>query len=165
MNNIFYTGPKLADLHEQYAKQGRIDEHAPITTTSTITINAPVERVWQQLVNLAEWPTIDPNFRNVHLTSGVTPDADFRFTLRNFPIKAKFALVEPPHRLAWTGVSLWFQAVDLHILEPLTNELTRHTIQESFAGVLASVLMSRDQLRQQHEQWLHAFKRAVEVYR
>jgi hypothetical protein len=33
MNQLLYRGPAIEALHQQYAKQGRIDERAPVATT------------------------------------------------------------------------------------------------------------------------------------
>jgi hypothetical protein len=162
MRQILYSGPSLERLHEKYAKKGQIDEKAPIKTFSNVYIDAPVERVWELLVNLPSWPTIDPAFRDVRLESDVTVDARFHFVLNNFPIHAKFAIVNPNRELTWTGVSLWFKAVDRHVLEPTPDGGTRHYLAESFAGVLASLFISSDQLKKQHQKWLLAFKQAAE---
>lgn len=159
---LFYKGPTLATLHEQYAKSGQIDEQAPIKTRSEIEIAAPIEQVWQLLTDLTEWPTIDPAFRNVRLTAPLAVDADFSFELHHFPIRAKFAKIAPYHELVWTGLSLWFKAVDVHQLEMLANGNTRLVIAESFAGVLAPLFISKTQLQKQHDQWLRAFKYTVE---
>ncbi len=162
IKRIFYSGPSFEILHEDYAKQGRIDEKAPLKTATDIRIDAPVEQVWAQLINLSDWPAIDSSFRNVQLEPTVRVDADFKFVLNNFPIKAKFAVVTPNRELTWTGVSLWFKSVDLHVLEPTEDGGTRLYIAESLAGVLASLVMSSEQLRKQHETWLTAFKHAIE---
>jgi hypothetical protein len=159
---IFYTGPSLERLHQEYGKQGRIDTNAPITTFSEIIIHAPVDVVWQQLVDLANWPNISPAFRDVRLDSTVAVDETFRFTLYNFPIRATIAVVEPGRKLVWTGVSLWFKAIDMHELEATADGNTRYTVSESFAGLLATLFTSSEQLRKQHQAWQSAFKRAVE---
>jgi hypothetical protein len=39
---------------------------------------------------------------------------------------------------------------------------TRYTVAESFAGVLATMFTSGDQLAKQHRAWMEAFKAAVE---
>ncbi len=162
LNRLFYRGPSLAQLHAQWAKQGKIDPNAPVTTQSSLEIDAPPEQVWARLVDLPSWPTISPAFRDVQLETAVAVDATFRFTLYNFPIRATFAVVNPPHQLVWTGVSLWFKAVDAHTLAALPDGRTRYTVAESFAGVLATLFTSGEQIRKQHRAWMDAFKAAVE---
>ena len=159
---LFYSGPSFDRLHEEYAKKGRIDEEAPVKTAGEITINAPVEQVWALLIDLPNWPTIDPSFKNVRVESSITVDARFHFTLLNFPISAKFAVVEPNRELSWTGASLWFKAIDRHVMEPTQEGGTRLYIAESFAGLLAPLFTSSEQLKKQHQNWLTAFKQAAE---
>jgi hypothetical protein len=162
IRRLFYRGPSRAELHEDYAKLGRIDGNAPIQSRSDIYIAAPVERVWERLIDFQAWPTIDPSFRNVRLDTGVAVDAHFGFVLNNFPIRAQIAVVEPGRKLIWTGTSLWFRAIDLHRLEPDRDGGTHYTLMESFAGVLATLFINSAQLKAQHDRWQAAFKRAVE---
>jgi len=161
MKRIWYSGPPLRVLHRDYAKQGRIDEQAPLQTSSTIWLDAPVERVWAQLINLAAWPTIAPAFRHVQLTGPVAVDRHFSFVLNHFPIKAQFAVVTANQELCWTGSSLWFKAVDHHRLTSTPDGGTYYTMTESFAGHGATLLMSASQLQQQHARWLAAFQQAL----
>jgi hypothetical protein len=162
IKQLFYNGPSFETLHKDYAKKGHIDENAAIKTATEIHIAAPVERVWNHLINLSAWPVIDPSFQNVQLESNVEEDAYFRFVLNNFPIRAKFAVAVPNRELTWTGLSWWFKSIDLHVLEPAENNCTRLYIAESLAGVLASLFITSAQLRVQHDRWLAAFKRAAE---
>lgn len=161
IKRIWYSGPGLAVLHRDYAKQGRIDEQAPLQTSSTLELAAPVEVVWAQLINLAAWPTIDPAFRHVQLPGPVAVDRKFSFVLNHFPIKAQFAVVTPNQELCWTGIALWFKAVDRHWLETTPTGGTRYTMTESLAGPFATLFMNANQLQQQHERWLVAFQRAL----
>jgi hypothetical protein len=84
------------------------------------------------------------------------------FVLNGFPIRATFAVVEPERELTWTGVSLWFKSVDVHVLEPTGDGGTRLFIAESLAGVLAPLVITGERLKAQHDRWLRAFRRAAE---
>ena len=159
---LLYRGPSFEVLHEKYAKSGRLDEKAPVQAAAQIQINAPVERVWLLLIDLPAWPAIDPSVGDVQLEAGMNVDDFFKFKLNNFPIRAKFAVIEPCRELHWTGVSLWFKAIDLHRLEPAHDGGAKLYIAESFAGPLAMLFISSERLKMQHEKWLAAFKRAAE---
>jgi hypothetical protein len=163
IRRVLYHGPPLAVLHENYAKQRRTDDRAPITTSTTIAIAAPVDRVWSLLIDLAAWPKIDPSYRNIQLESTVTVDAHFRFVLNNFPIRARFAIVDPHRELTWTGLSLWFKAVDIHRLQPAPDSTTRLTMAESLSGLLAHLFLNSAQLKAQHDKFLAGFKRLAET--
>lgn len=161
-SQLWYRGPSRQVLHEEYAKRSRIDEHAPIRSSSAVEIDAPVDQVWALLTNPPAWPTITPAIRDVQLESALAVDSYFRFRLYTFPIRAQVAVLQPKRELTWTGVALWFTAIEQHGVEPLPQGGTRLSIAESFAGVLAVPLMSRSRLKRQHEQWLRAFKQAAE---
>ncbi len=162
LQQIFYQGPPQAILHNHYAKQGRLDEAAPIRSSSSIVIAAPVAQIWAVVINLPAWPFIAPIFQDVKLASTVAVDAEFSFRLNNFPIRARFAVVQPNAELTWTGTSLWFTAIDRITLTALSVETTRLSMEESFSGILAKPLMNSSRLQAQHRQWLEAIKRAVE---
>ena len=53
---LFYTGPSLGTLHEEYAKKSRIDEQAPLISVASITIEAPGPAVWAVIGDVAGWP-------------------------------------------------------------------------------------------------------------
>lgn len=44
LNSLFYTGPALGVLHEQYAKQGRIDPGAPVRASYQVVTEACAAR-------------------------------------------------------------------------------------------------------------------------
>lgn len=41
---LFYRGPSVDALHETYAKEGRIDPHAPVQASASVEIQRPVEQ-------------------------------------------------------------------------------------------------------------------------
>jgi hypothetical protein len=50
---LFYTGPSLGTLHEQYARKSRIDQPAPLISVASITIGAPGPAVWEIISDVA----------------------------------------------------------------------------------------------------------------
>lgn len=54
---LFYSGPSLAVLHEEYARNGRIDAAAQLTNSSDLVVDAPVGRVWEVIGDLRTWST------------------------------------------------------------------------------------------------------------
>jgi hypothetical protein len=52
---LFYTGPSLRDLHEDYAKKHRIDDRAAIKGRREITVAAPSAKVWAMLSDVPHW--------------------------------------------------------------------------------------------------------------
>ncbi|GIH29253.1 hypothetical protein Aph01nite_75630 [Acrocarpospora phusangensis] len=161
MSALFYRGPSLDDLHTEYAAKGRIDERAPVTSSSSVVVNAPVERVWALLSDLRGWPGWYPEYQVLDL-GVMAPGERFRWKLGGLKITSRFAVVEPRRELTWSGVVFGYRAVDRHLLEPLDGGRTRVTMSESLAGLFASVLYGTDKLRQGHDRYLAALKAAAE---
>ncbi|MFF7679676.1 SRPBCC family protein [Actinacidiphila glaucinigra] len=159
---LFYAGPSLRELHEEYAKKGRLDERAPVVSTSSVTVDAPVAEVWRLIVDLRAWDTWRSDARVVEL-GAVEPDARFRWKLRGTPITSSFAVVAPERELCWTGVAMgWMKAVDRMRMAPTDDGRTVVTIEESLSGPLLSLFYDSARLRQGHEEILRMLKAAAE---
>jgi uncharacterized protein YndB with AHSA1/START domain len=162
MNQLLYRGPAIQELHQQYAKQGRIDERAPVTTTYEVHINAPVQRVWELLADPPGWPSFAPDIRDVHLVAPVAVDTRFTWTNGRSRINSRFAVVHPGQELTWTGVSSGFKVVHRHLLDATSDTTTRVRCEESMAGPLLLLFFNSAKLRAGLEQWLTALKTAAE---
>ncbi|MFB7718146.1 SRPBCC domain-containing protein [Nocardia sp. NPDC056100] len=159
---LFYTGPSTADLHENYAKQGLLDDNAPVRSSSTVVIDAPVSIVWQLLTDMRNWPEWRSDARVLELGE-LRVDAPFRWKLHGSTIKAVFATVVPERELAWTGVSMGcMKAVDRMRLSPLGEHRTEVTMEESLAGPLLTLFFSSEKLRAGHDAMLQMLKTAAE---
>lgn len=163
LSRLFYQGPPFATLYAEYAQKGRIDEKAAIKASGEITINAPIEHVWNVLVDLSSWPKSDPNFSDVRLESTVSVGAKASFKIKGFPIRGTFAVVSPNQELTWVGTSLWTKAIDRHLVEARSNEATRLYLEESLSGILVPLMFSSARLLRQHQDWLAAIRKFVEI--
>jgi hypothetical protein len=162
LKQLFYSGPPIEVLHEEYAKRGRIDEAASVKGSGEIRIEAPVERVWELLTDLCGWEDWAPSVHDVYLDSAVAIDTPFTWSIGRTRIKSVFAVVEPGRELTWTGTALWTKAIDRHVLAPTEDGATRHYMEESLAGVLVPLFFNGAKLNAQHQRWLTAFKAAAE---
>jgi Polyketide cyclase / dehydrase and lipid transport len=98
LSRLFYTGPSLPTLHEEYAKHSRIDEAAQRTSESSVLIEAPVPQVWALLSDVARWPSWYPQMTVLSI-GAVRPDAPLHWKLGRVAIRSTFAVVNPPHEL------------------------------------------------------------------
>jgi uncharacterized protein YndB with AHSA1/START domain len=103
MSTLWYAGPPLRVLHEEYAKNGRIDHQAPVTATEEVVIRAPRERVWQLLASPLGWAEVDPGIRGVRLHGPVAAGTAFTWVNGRARMKSRFAVVDPGRELSWTG--------------------------------------------------------------
>ncbi len=163
MSSMTYRGPSLATLHEDYAKKGRIDDRAPIRGRRAVTIDAPVDVVWNTLTDLPRWNEIlEPETKNVSAADGIVPDAPFSRTIRRASITAIFAVVEENRELAWTGSSFGANVVHRFQLERSGKSTTRVLVEESMAGRLLGMFLDAEKLATTLETSLRGLKRAAE---
>lgn len=160
---LFYSGPSLTDLHENYAKKSRVDEQAGSLSKDSVDIKADAATVWDILHDVATWPTFNKLVSAVTLPDGVAVDAKGSFKLNGFPVSFTFAVVDPGRELTWTGSSLWTKAVDQLVIERLTDATSRLHLNESLAGAFVPWMSSSARLRTQHQASLAYFKQAAEA--
>lgn len=162
-NSLFYTGPSIAVLHEEYAKKSRIDDRAAIQGRREITVAAPIERVWEKLSDVASWDTnLEPGVKDIQLDDGVTVDGRFTRVKGGAKMTARFAVVEAPREIAWTGTAFGAKAVHRFTLESTDDNTTRVVVEESMAGPLFGLLFNNKKLDAVLTESLTALKRASE---
>ena len=163
LNRLFYGGPSIGVLHEEYAKKGRIDAEAPVKASHEVLIEAPVERVWGLLSDAPGWGVWAPGVHDVRIDSTVTADARFAWKNGKARVRSKFAVVDAGRELTWTGVSSGAKAVHRHVLEATDDGgATRVFCEESMAGPLLVLFFDGAKLRTGMEKWLTALKTAAE---
>lgn len=163
-NSLFYTGPSIAVLHEEYARKSRIDERAAIQSRREITIAAPIERVWEKLSDVPNWDTnLEPGVKDIQLENGVTVDGRFTRVKGGAKMKARFAVVNSPHELAWTGAAFGAKVVHRFTLESTADNTTQVTVEESMAGPLFGLLFNTKKLDAVLTESLTTLKQASET--
>ncbi|GAA2271423.1 hypothetical protein GCM10010149_11390 [Nonomuraea roseoviolacea subsp. roseoviolacea] len=165
VKSLLYTGPALDDLHEQYAKKGRIDERAAVRARCDVAIDAPVGTVWDVLATPAAWSRIDPAIRDVRLSGALAPDTSFSWVNGKATIRSRFAVVRREEELTWTGVSFGARAVHRHVLRPRAGGGTELEVSESMAGPLLGLFFGAARLRAALASWTDGIRRAAEAVR
>ncbi|ETK35993.1 SRPBCC domain-containing protein [Microbispora sp. ATCC PTA-5024] len=158
---LLYTGPSLTVLHDAYARRGRIDDRAPLVSSSSLVVDASPARVWAVMTDLASWAGWATGIRVLE-AGEVRPGERFRWRLNGITLRSRFAVVEPERELIWTGTFLVYRAVDRHVLEPLPGGRTRVTVEESLAGPFLPLMYGPARLRANHERWLNDLAAAVQ---
>jgi hypothetical protein len=162
MGKLTYRGPSLAELHDNYAKHGKVDERAPVRARAEALLDAAPSTVWQKLSDVPAWrENLEPAARDIHLDDGVTVDGEFRRTLNGARVRARFAVVDDERELAWSGTSLGVRVVHRYSLEPEGGR-TRVVVEESMAGPPMIALLSSARLSGVLEQSLETLRRASE---
>ena len=146
-NSLFYTGPSITILHEEYAKKSRIDDRAAIQGRREIIIAAPIERVWEKLSDVPSWNSnLEPGVKDIQLENGVTVDGHFTRVKGGAKMKARFAVIDAPQEIAWTGAAFGAKVIHRFTLESTDENTTRVTVEESMAGPLFGLLFNNKKL-------------------
>jgi uncharacterized protein YndB with AHSA1/START domain len=162
MRSLFYTGPPITRLHQDYAKRGRIDERAPVTTACEVVISAPVQRVWEMLASPAGWPQFDRAVHDVKLDGPAAVDVAFTWAKGKSHFRSRFAVVNPGHEVTWTGTAAWFKVVHRHLLDTTADGATRVRCEESMSGLMLGLLYNDAKLQSDLMKWLTALKAGAE---
>lgn len=164
LHELFYRGPSIDVLHEEYAKQGRVDDRAPVCTSHRVEIDAPVDTVWALLSDPTQWPSWDPGIHDVERAEPTAVDARFTWSNGRARMRSQFAVVEPGQEITWTGVAAGAKAVHRNRLTSDGNGTTTVSSEESMAGPFLGLFMSSAKLHVGMEEWLGALKRAAEAH-
>jgi hypothetical protein len=148
--------PTIDRLHDDYARQHRIDTSAPVTARRELVVDAPVERVWAVLADPRDWHLVDPKIHGVELDGDVAEGTTFRWRNGAVRLRSRFAVVDPLHELTWTGAALGTRAVHRHVLTATTDGRTQLVTEESMGGLAAKLFFSSKKLGHDLEAWLTA---------
>ena len=162
MRSLFYAGPSITRLHQDYAQRGRIDERAPVTTTCEIVISAPAQRVWDLIASPAGWPAFDPAVHDVKLDGRAAVDTAFTWAKGRSHFKSRFAVLDPGREVTWTGTALWLKVVHRHLLDTTADGATRVRCEESMSGLMLGLFYNEAKLQADLMKWLTALKAGAE---
>lgn len=121
----------------------QIDRKAPLVGRAELLIRAPLDQVWRAQADIAAWPTWQPDVKWTLVDGPLQAGTRFRWHAGGLNIVSILQVVEPPHRIGWTGVSLGMAAVHLWSFEE-TPEGVRAVTEESLSGWLAHLLKLTD---------------------
>jgi uncharacterized protein YndB with AHSA1/START domain len=116
-----------------------IDRDAPATAEGEIQIAAPPDTVWAVMTDLCAWPSWNPDVKSMEFDGPLEPGSMFRWKSGSASLVSTLQSVDPPHEIAWTGVTMGIHAVHVFHFES-SDGVTRARSAESFRGFIPSVL-------------------------
>lgn len=113
----------------------RIDESAPVTTSQSIEVNAPIETVWATISQIEQWPDWNPEIKEVEVAGPIAPDTSFRWRAGPGTIRSTLRTVDAPTEISWQGKTLGITAVHVYHLRQ-SGEMVELSTEESWRGLL-----------------------------
>lgn len=118
-----------------------INKNAPVKSTGKIEIKAPIDKVWQILTSIDNWPTWQSEVTKSNLQENLKEGSIFKRKAGGLPFTSQIYTVEPKIKLGWTGKTIsaraihnWFFAVE--------NNNTIVKVEESLEGVFPKLFKS-----------------------
>jgi hypothetical protein len=121
-----------------------IKTNAPVIARADVQIAADLQTVWGILSDLERWPSWNAEVRSVSTNGPLAPGSTFRWKAGPGTIRSRLGEVDPPRKIAWSGLTFGIRAIDVFRLEELDGG-TRVAEEESWDGVPARLLSGRMQ--------------------
>lgn len=142
------------------AKDAKINEHASIRDQHSIVINAPIDKVWNKLIDLPNWHEWNPTISKVKLEGEITEQSTFSWLLDGHNHKSQIQSIKEPSILSWTGISKNVKRIYVWELVSDDNQ-TIVTISTSLQGIFI-VLESHQKIFKELQSWLDYLKEEAE---
>ncbi len=139
----------------------------------SVEVDAPLRKVWEEMVDVKEWPSWKPFMQKVSIGGGyetLTNGSVIWMMLQmagpvGTPLRVRVNSFDRPHRLGWEGgLDNLVRAEHTFTFEDKGGK-TRITSREAFQGYLLwflFLLVTREDLENLHHKWLEAIKSRVE---
>lgn len=143
-----------------------------LVVEKSIELDAPAEKIWEQLVDVKSWPEWKPFITKARIAGydSLTNGARIKMSLlaggpAAAPLSVTVNAFDKPRYLSWEGgIKGLLHAEHSFCLEEKGGK-TRVTTYEKFAGPLLWFMLRlapREDLEQLHEKWLQAIKARLE---
>jgi Polyketide cyclase / dehydrase and lipid transport len=110
-----------------------IDGDAPVLARHEITIQAPLETIWQLHIAVNEWPTWQADITEARLDEDFVPGTSFSWTSSGFSVTSTIYDVSPRSRTLWGGTGQGITGIHEWTFRDMTQGVLVAT-NESFAG-------------------------------
>ncbi|MCK4766080.1 MAG: SRPBCC family protein [Candidatus Aminicenantes bacterium] len=140
------------------AKTGEINEKASVVDKQELLVNAPIERVWKTLADIAEWPQWYTGVTIIKAPKSFVEGQTFYWKQDGVRIRSKLAKIEKPRVLSWTGRVVGIKVVHVWKLETRGKWKTKVKVEESMEGFLVSLFMNSQKLHKVLKLWINLLK-------
>jgi len=133
---------------------------------TTIEIDAPIEKVWAELLNIADYPAWNPLVKDIR---GELKEGN-RVEVSIIPLKSKFKVMltafRPHQEMTWKGgvVASWLVCAEHYYKLEVTGSKTKLLHGETFTGILSYLMPSfvKNRMRKIFEKHNWLLKQRIE---
>ena len=147
------------EVFTSYTVSESINKEAPVKTYQEITINAPVQKVYQIMSDIDHWEDWHSDVKDPKLNGVFKKGSTFDWKSGGLTIHSTLHTVQPGHKIGWSGKA--FGAFAIHNWSFVEhNGKTTVKVEESMEGWLVSLMRSTFQkgLESSLQIWLKNLK-------
>lgn len=138
---------------------------APVVQTSSRTIPAPANRVWERLVAISRWPDWHPLYTQMTApTQPVQLGTRFRYSNKGTRITAEVVDLVPTSSFGFVGRAWGVTARNQWRLTPVDSQHTHVVVREEMHGLLPRLLSGpfNRGLAEGLERWLGSLEASLQ---
>lgn len=115
-----------------------INHNAPVKSHSEIIIDAPIEKVWQILTNITDWPTWQKEVTESNLKEELAEGVEFKWKASGLLFTSQIHTIDPELKFGWTGKTFGADAIHNWFLKDDGDKTIVH-VEESLQGVFPRI--------------------------
>jgi uncharacterized protein YndB with AHSA1/START domain len=140
-----------------------INRSAPAVAVREVVIQAPVDIVWNLIVEIDRWPDWNPAVKSARLNGLLEAGTQFTWKSGGISIVSTLRELKPMTRIVWTGKAIGTRAIHVWSFETIPSGVVVST-SESLEGWLVSLMRKSMQaaLGKSLVAWLNELKRRAE---
>lgn len=143
------------------AQKGKINENAGIRDSHAIIINADIDKVWDILVDMENWPAWNPEVKKVTLDGDVAEGTNFNWIQGRTHGSSQIQSVNKPSTLSWTSKAKLVKRIYVWSLESDEGQ-TIATVSASFQGTFVVLAENHQKVYNELLNWLELIKNKAE---
>lgn len=148
--------------YKEVGEGGNIDSAASVKGFASMEIDAPIQDVWEILIQAKEWPEWNPEIKSVRVDGPLVVGKKFEWGPAFPKIKSEVVLFNPQRQLIWVGSMLHLKAIhSWNLIEK--DGLTIISTEESLDGKMVTWIFGKKKLDKSLEKWLISLKKRVEL--
>lgn len=143
------------------AQKGQINENASIRDSHSTIINADINKVWDILVNMEDWPNWMHDVKKVSVDGEPDEGTVFKWVQGRAHGTSQIQAFKKPYTLSWTSKARMVKRIYVWSLESDEGQ-TIATVSASFQGTMVLFAQTHQKVYDELLNWLESLKNKAE---